>query len=213
MLTGMQLVQRWGEIERGLPDRWAELDLTLTLAENAHKGPAAALLAPLGPALAAEGTLRMRVTPGEVPLVRRLMARLEQDNIDGSLAAGDVALAVQPAEPAWTPLVAAWDGLLATLPPDWSDLYLELELGSSDQLEGAALRLAPANPARNGPGSLRFRTARVFGYGVSAEMLRRCLARLDEEGVHGSLRPLRVLLNSLPVATQGPVWRLAGKSV
>jgi hypothetical protein len=213
MLTGMQLVQQWGEIERGLPERWAELGLTLTLAENAQGPPAASLLAPLSAAIDEQGVVRFRALSGEAPLVRRLMARLEQDNLDGSLAAGPVSLAQEPVEPTWTELVSAWELLLATLPQDWSDLYLELELASSGQLDRAALQLAPANPVRSGASSLRFRVARLSGYGVSAEMLRRCLARLDDEGVHGRLRPLQVLLDALPVATQGQVWRLAGKSV
>ena len=53
-------------------------------------------------------------------------------------------------------------------PPDWSDIYGEIELTSSDHLDPAALALAPVNPARYGatPG-FRFRCARQFGYGAS----------------------------------------------
>ena len=103
---------------------------------------------------------------------------------------------------------------LAALPDDWSDLYAEIELSSSDYLERAALLMAPANPARYGgtPG-FRFRVARRFGYGASVEMTRRCLQRLDEEGIRGAVRILRVLSDTRPVQTQGPVWYVGGKSV
>ena len=100
------------------------------------------------------------------------------------------------------------------LPADWSDLYAEVELVSSDWLDRAALLMAPLNPARYGgvPG-FRFRVARRFGYGASPEMTRRCLERVDEEHIRGELRILRVLSDTDPVHTQGPVWYVEGKSV
>ena len=72
---------------------------------------------------------------------------------------------------------------------------------------------APTNPTRPGRALvLQFRAARRFGYGVSPGMARRCLERLDEEEVGGELRVLRVLSDTDGVATQGPVWRVGGKS-
>ena len=63
---------------------------------------------------------------------------------------------------------------------DWSDLYLELELDSSDYVARASLNMSPLN-ARRSPArtALRFRAARSFGYGASPEMVRRCLERCD----------------------------------
>ena len=100
------------------------------------------------------------------------------------------------------------------MPPDWSDLHAEIELTSSDHLERAALLLSPINPARYGgkPG-FRFRVARRFGYGASPGMVRRSLERVDEEEITGRLRILRVLSDTDPVATQGPVWYVEGKAV
>jgi hypothetical protein len=93
-------------------------------------------------------------------------------------------------------------------------MLAELALRSSDHLERAALLIAPVNPTRAGKSlALRFRVARQFGYGVSAPMARRCLERLDEEGIRGELRILRVLCDTDAVATQGPVWRVGGRSV
>ena len=111
-------------------------------------------------------------------------------------------------------LAAAWDAAVAALPPDWSDLYAEVELESSDYLDRAALLLAPVNPARDGRRlAFRFRAARRFGYGVSPEMAQRCLERLDAEGTRGTVRVLRALSDTRPVQTQGPVWHVGGKSV
>jgi hypothetical protein len=44
-------------------------------------------------------------------------------------------------------------------------------------------------------------------------MTRRCLERLDEEGIPGQLRILRALSDTDPVYTQGPVWYVEGKAV
>jgi hypothetical protein len=93
-------------------------------------------------------------------------------------------------------------------------VYAELELGSSDYLQRGALLLAPVNPARyGGPTTLRFRCARVSGYGVAPSMARRCMQRLDGERITGRVRLLRSLSATSHVATQGPVWRLGGRSV
>jgi hypothetical protein len=103
---------------------------------------------------------------------------------------------------------------MATLPPDWSDLYAEVELTSSDHLDPAALALAPVNPSRyDATPSFRFRCAREFGYGASPAMVRRCLQRLDERGIPGALRIVQVLSDTKPVGTQGPVWYVGGKVV
>ena len=110
-------------------------------------------------------------------------------------------------------LVAAWEDELAKLPPDWSDLLCELELDSSDFLARAALLGAPLNPTRvPGALALRFRVGRN-GYGTSPTMTRRCFERMDAEGITGRIRSLNVLANVGNVATQGPVWRVAGRAV
>ncbi|MDQ4029715.1 MAG: hypothetical protein M3168_01605 [Actinomycetota bacterium] len=146
--------------------------------------------------------------------VRRALLRLDRERIAGTLelvAAGEPEL--EP-ETARETLAASWDAELAALPADWSDLYAELELFSTDHFERGALLLAPLNPSRYGgrPG-YRFRAARSFGYGASPQMVRRCLERLDEAGIRGRLEVLRVISGSRPVATQGPVWRVGGRAV
>jgi hypothetical protein len=44
-------------------------------------------------------------------------------------------------------------------------------------------------------------------------MVRRCFARLDEEGIGGEATILNVLCDTHNVATQGPVWRVDGRAV
>jgi hypothetical protein len=118
-----------------------------------------------------------------------------------------------PPEEARPTLAASWDAQLEKLPPDWSDIYAEVELLSSDHLERGALLMAPLNPRRDGgKPAFRFRCARRFGYGASAEMVRRCFERCDAENIRGSTRILRALSDTDPVQTQGPVWHVAGRT-
>ena len=217
MLRPVSLVEQWREIINGLSEDWADARLRLTIEDEGAASRAAALLAPLTPGR--RGTVLRFYTArrGEGPtpaLVERLLARLDEERIRGELelvGAGE-------AEPApvthRATLAETWDASIAALPPDWSDLYAEVEFVSTDWLDRAALLMAPLNPARYGgvPG-FRFRVARRFGYGASAEMTRRCLERVDEEHIRGELRILRVLSDTDPVQTQGPVWYVDGKSV
>jgi hypothetical protein len=112
-----------------------------------------------------------------------------------------------------TTLAEAWAAELAKLPSDWSDVYGEVELISSDYLEAAALQLVPINPRLQGPGTtFRFRCAARFGYGASPGMVARCLERCDEKGIR-TVRVLLALSDSRPVGTQGPVWYVGGRTV
>ena len=147
-------------------------------------------------------------------LVGRLLERLDREKIDGTLELVGADEAAEAGAEERRSFAAAWDAALAALPEDWSDLYAEVELFSSDYLDRAALLLAPVNPARvDGRLAFRFRAARRFGYGVSAGMARRCLERLDAEGTRGTVRVLWALSDTRPVQTQGPVRYAGGKNV
>jgi hypothetical protein len=146
--------------------------------------------------------------------VRRMLKRIDAEGIAGTLTL--VASDAAPAEPVISraSLAAEWDAALAVLPGDWSDLLCDLELASSDYIERAALLVAPLNPIQGtGRPGFRFRCAASFGYGASPGMVRRCLARLDEERIGGEVRILRALSDTHPVGTQGPVWRIGERSV
>jgi hypothetical protein len=212
------LADQWRRIEQELPDGWGHARLRLTLADEGDAARAAALLGPINPGRRGN-TLRIDVvrrgSGASSDAVGRLLARLDLERIDGELELVRAEEAAPREEPApRAGLAASWDEAVAGFPPDWSDVYAEVEVVSTDWLERAALLLAPANPARfDERPAFRFRVARRFGYGVSSGMLRRCLQRLDEAGIRGTLRILRVLSETEPVATQGPVWYVEGRSV
>jgi len=116
-------------------------------------------------------------------------------------------------EPVQT-LVSAWNQLLERLPDDWSHLYAEVELRPVESYPDVALIVSPLNPERcDGRSGFGFRVGRSFGYGAAPEMARRCLERLDEARVTGRLHLLQLLDEKRPVETQGPVWRLGGRSL
>ena len=111
-------------------------------------------------------------------------------------------------------LVAAWDDLLETLSDSWSDLLVELELRADRPYRPVALTVSALNPERCGErAAFRFRVGRDFGYGAAASTARHCLELLDEQQADGRLRLLDLLSQRRPFETQGPVWRLGGRSL
>ena len=213
----MTLAAQWHRIEAELPADWADARLELSVGNDAQRARAAALLGPANPGRAGFTLLfqASRRGAGTGPdAVGRLLARLDGERIRGTLTTLG-STAAEPAAPVERRSLAdAWDAVLAALPPDWSDLYAEVELTSSDLLDRGALLLAPLNPARHLDRlAFRFRVARVFGYGASGPMARRCLERLDEDGIPGTVTVLRALSDTHNVATQGPVWYVEGKAV
>jgi hypothetical protein len=205
---------RFGEQWDALRDGWAEARIRVRLEEPDRADRAAQLLAPLQPYRAAPDTLTFRVI-GHSDGVRRLLERLDDERIHGSLA-------VIASDPVELRAVAAprpslresWLAALATLPADWSDVLAEVELDSSDWLDRAAVNMVPLNPRREGARqAFRFRSARSYGYGATPEMVTRCLARCDEDGIRGSVQILNALSDTQPVYTQGPVWQYGGRTV
>jgi hypothetical protein len=215
----VRLVEQWRRIEAELPADWAAARVLLTLADERRAARAAGLLAPLY-AGRSGGEVRFscaRRGLGPRPdTVRRLLWGLDRERIAGTLAVVEIQeVEEEPRTADERPsLAAVWEATQAALPPDWSHAYVELALRASDQLARAALLLAPVNPLRAGEAPvLRFRAASRLGYGASAEMVRRCLERLDADEIRGELRLLRAVSSSDPVATQGPVWYIGGRSV
>jgi hypothetical protein len=214
----VRVVEQWREIERSLPEDWSDARLALTVADEQEAERAAALLGPANPGRSGNRIrfYASRRGAGTAPeAIARLLRGIDEEGIRSELelvsAGKPEAVPSQASRPS---LAEPWDAALAGLPEDWSDVYAEIELYSTDYLEPAALALAPVNPARYGgkPG-FRFRCARQFGYGASPGMVRRCLERLDERGIRGEVRILRSLSDTKPVATQGPVWYVGGRSV
>jgi hypothetical protein len=218
----MALAERVDEIVRGLPRGWERARLELTVEEEDEADRAALILAPATPGRSGRVFVLHVGGSGASPgLVRRVLARLDEEGIRARLVlaeheerAPEPAPTPAMAPAASAPLSESWDALLGRLPPDWTDLYAEVELDSTDYLERGALLLAPVNPARyGGPTTFRFRAASRKGYGVAAGMARRALERLDDEGLSGEVRVLRVLSDTSATFSQGPVWRVDGRSV
>jgi hypothetical protein len=211
MLGPMRVADQFRVLESQLPADWADVRLVLIVDDPARSERAAALLGPLGPGKVGNRVqLMVPRRGGNVERLRRLLARIDRERIRGRLELVTASTAVpEPSEAraSWPPLEETWLSAVAALPEDWSDVYAEVEVASSDFLDVGALRLAPLNPSRPDGGlAFRFRVARSFGYGASSEMTRRCLARLDEEGIKGRLLILWALSDTKAVATQGPVW-------
>jgi hypothetical protein len=213
----MGLVEQWRQIRSELQPDWGETKLNVTIPRAEQRARAAALLGPASPGRLGDD-LRLsvhRAGGGVGPdQADKLFRKLDQAGIRGTVSLVTVDERVERAEAPREALAAAWDRALAGTPADWSDLLCELQLTSTDHLARAALLTAPINPTRVPKRTaFRFRVARTFGYGASPQMTRRCLERLDAEGIPGTLALLHVLSDTHNVSTQGPVWRVAGKAV
>jgi hypothetical protein len=213
----MGVVDQWNDIEKGLDPKWNDARLDFVPADSAQIGRAAALLAPAGPGRMG-GAVRFytaRRGGGVGPeAVRRMLRRIEDEGIDGTLTLVSSDAAAPEPVISRASLAAEWDAALQVLPDDWSDLLCDVELTSSDHVERAALLLSPLNPIQGtGRPGFRFRCAHSFGYGAPSGMVRRCFARLDDERIPGEVRILRAFSDTHPVGTQGPVWRIGERSV
>jgi hypothetical protein len=213
----MRVVEQWLHLGSELPAGWSEARLALTLPRPDQRERAASLLSPASPGRVGE-TLQFSVRRSGGGIgpdqCTKLLGKLDAEGISGTLTLLETVERELREEVPNEELAAAWAAAVADLPRDWSDLYCELELDSSDHLDRAALLVAPVNPARvPGRSAFRFRVAQSFGYGASPQMTARCLERVDAEGLPGRLTILRALSDTHNVATQGPVWRVEGKAV
>jgi len=198
MLRLLRLVEQFSELERGLVDEWAELRFQLTVADESRAERAAALLAPANPGRLAK-VIRLAVErrgPGIGPeALRRLLKRLDDEGIAGRLELQGVQKAPPKELRTKQTLRAQWELRLAAVPPDWSDIYAQVRLDSTDYLERAALLLAPINPGQHGgPTALRLPqrpTLRLRRFPGDGGALLRTLRRRGDHRRGGD--PLRAL--------------------
>jgi hypothetical protein len=210
----MTIARQWETIGSELPGTWASVSLRLELPDRAAADQAAAMLGPAGPYRVSATILQFSVARDGSSLgpdqAKKLLGRVPH----GSLSLSSQQGAPVPVARHTVSLVESWDTAVATLPTDWSDLYGEIELDSTDFVEPAAVLCIQMNPRRDGlRAAFNFRAARLAGYGVSPQMARRCLERCDEKGISGSVKVLRVLSDTHLAATQGPVWLSDGKTL
>ncbi len=208
----MPLVDRWNRVEQGLDPRWTEVTLSLAIKDDAARSHAAALLGPAGPGVGGK-LIHFNVSTQGTSIgpeaARRLLRRIDQEGIAGRLELVETRGAgPEPQTPEVArSLAAEWQEALKVLPSDWSDLIAELELHSSADVDRAAVLCAPINPMQStGRTGFGFRCASAHGYGASAGMVGRCLARLDEAGITGHVRITRALSDVNPIGTQGATF-------
>ena len=215
----MSLVGWWKEFQEELPAGWERAELRVQFGSPETCDRAAALLGPAQPFRIDPMALRFAASqdgtgPGP-DAVTRLLERLDQSRIRGTIKLVGTVVAPAPPCARTSSLPTSWDAALAGLPPDWSDLYARADA----DLDRLRRRRPRCSARRSTSGSratapcLRFRSAQTFGYGASPGMVRRCFERCDAAEITGSVSVLRVLSDSRPVGTQGPVWLLDGKTI
>ncbi|HEY6961911.1 MAG TPA: hypothetical protein VI408_08505 [Gaiellaceae bacterium] len=208
----MSVAQQWNAIGSSLPDGWARAQLRLELKDKDAADRAAAMLGPTGAYRAAPTVLMFGVARDGTATSPDNLVRLLRYVPSGTLSlSGSQAAPERALGRVVSALTASWDAAVAGLPADWSDMFAEAQLTSTDFVERASVLMVQCNPRRDGErAALRFRCARVAGYGVSPEMARRCLERCEAERIEGSVVVLRVVSGSRHAHTQGPVWLADG---
>ena len=94
-------------------------------------------------------------------------------------------------------LAADFQQILDTLPPDWTDLEVDMRIADMSQYVDSATALSQVNaqvyqhPQSDG-WHWRLLVAHSFGHAAAAETVKGVLDRLDEAGVAGQLRVAEV---------------------
>jgi hypothetical protein len=88
------------------------------------------------------------------------------------------------------PLAEDFQQVLDSLPPDWTDLEVDLRIEDESRYVDTAVVLSQVNaqPYSRAEWHWRLLVARGFGHAAAAETVEGVLAKLDREGVAGELR-------------------------
>ena len=93
-------------------------------------------------------------------------------------------------------LAEVFDRVVSSLPPDWSQIELDLRIEDEERYVEAATMLVQVNaqPYSRHDWHWRLAAAREFGHAAAPETVRGTLALLDEQGIEGELelREVRV---------------------
>ena len=92
------------------------------------------------------------------------------------------------------PLADDFQAILDALPPDWTDLEVDLRIDDESQYIDCAVALSQVNaqPYSRYEWHWRLLIAQSFGHAAAAESVKGVLARLDAEGVSGEMRVAEV---------------------
>jgi hypothetical protein len=82
-----------------------------------------------------------------------------------------------------------FQAVVESLPPDWTNLELDLRIFDEDRYIEAATLVTQINamPYSKHDWHWRLRVAREFGHAAAAETVRGTLALLDDQGIDGQL--------------------------
>ena len=114
---------------------------------------------------------------------------------------------------AWSPasnlprvaLAQDFQAVLDSLPPDWSQLELDLRIADEQRYIDAATLLTQINamPYSEHDWHWRIRSAHEFGHAAAAETVRGTLALVDDERIEGELAVREVRSGRVEVV---PMW-------
>ena len=92
------------------------------------------------------------------------------------------------------PLAVDFQRVLDALPPDWTDLELDLRIADESQYIDSAVTLSQVNAQVYSRADWHWRllVAHSFGHAAAAETVMGVLRKLDGEGVAGELRVAEV---------------------
>jgi hypothetical protein len=87
------------------------------------------------------------------------------------------------------PLSDDFQQVLDALPPDWTDLELDLRIDDESQYVDTAVALSQVNaqPYSKSEWHWRLLVAHSFGHAAAAETVKGVLAKLDGDGVSGEM--------------------------
>ncbi len=88
------------------------------------------------------------------------------------------------------PLADDFQRVLDSLPPDWTDLELDLRIDDESRYVDTAVALSQVNaqPYSRAEWHWRLLVAQSFGHAAAAETVKGVLATLDADGVVGEMR-------------------------
>ena len=86
-------------------------------------------------------------------------------------------------------LADSFQEILDSLPPDWTDLELDLRIADEGRYVDAAVILSVINaqPYSKADWHWRILVAQSFGHAAAAETVKGALAKLDAEGLEGEM--------------------------
>ena len=95
------------------------------------------------------------------------------------------------------PLAADFQQILATLPPDWTDLEVDMRIDDMSTYVDTATSLSQVNAQvyqhpQADQWHWRLLVAKSFGHAAAPESVKGVLAKLDADGVTGELRVAEV---------------------